>query len=207
MSKSDFLIRRLVDGLSGWLVYQQAAKTQCNSEYSLYAPIEHIATLRGWKVVQQQKLVRTEGAAGAPKQVDFLFYREPTMARGATVVLEVKYLRASNASADRAALVKDMNKLSSISLENLQGFEDSEEFVKPKRFLLVAAQRSPFLTLTKSTSGNGLPAAKLLKKALREDKPEDVYETTAITHLTERIEWIVAAFGERAWANLIQQAD
>lgn len=204
---TDYLIRRLVDGLSGWLVYQQAAKTNCNSEYSLYAPIQHIATLRGWKVVQQQKLVRTKGATGAPKQIDFLFYREPTIKRGKIVILEVKYLRASNAFADRTALPKDIEKLSSISLGDLQGFRGNDEFVEPKRFLLVAAQLSAFRNLAQAAPGKTTPAAELLKKALRQDPPSGVYETTAQTHLVEKIDWKVAAFGERAWVNLIQPTD
>jgi hypothetical protein len=203
MGTTDYLIRRVVDGLSGWLVFQQASKATF-TEHALYPAISQIAKMRGWKVQEQQKLVRMEGAAGAPKQIDFLFYRTSEAKRGKIVVLEVKYLRGVNSSADRTALLKDLKKLSSTSLENLQGFEDEDDFRQPERFLLVAAQDSAFRNLTKSNAAKNSSVAKLLKKALRDESPRAVYQTTTETYLSEDIHWIVAAFGERAWWKLIQ---
>jgi hypothetical protein len=57
MHKRDYLIRRVVDGLSGWLVFQQALKANV-TEHALYPAIFQIAQGRGWKVQTQQKLVR-----------------------------------------------------------------------------------------------------------------------------------------------------
>jgi hypothetical protein len=203
MGTTDYLVRRLVDGLSGSLVFQQASKAIV-TEHALYPAIHLIAQGRGWKVRQQQKLVRIKGAAGAPKQIDFLFHKKSGVTRARTIILEVKYLRGENLSADRAALLKDMRKLSSTSLENLEGFDDEVEFRQPKRFLLVASQNSTLRELAKSNSTKGSPVATLLKKALREVTPADVYQTTTRTYLSEKMHWIVAAFGERAWPKLIE---
>jgi hypothetical protein len=204
MSSAEYLIRRLVDGVAGWLVYQQAAKKTYN-EYNLYPPIRDIAIARDWKVEDQQKLIRMAGAAGAPKSVDFVFFREGGRNKGRVIILEVKYLRAANVSGDRAALLKDLHKLSSTSLENLQGFDDEDEFEEPERFILVAAQDLAFRKLANATHSKHSPVARLLRKALRRARPNSVFETTTETHLVEKVHWIVAAFGQPAWQRLIDQ--
>ncbi|MBR0688547.1 hypothetical protein JQ594_21655 [Bradyrhizobium manausense] len=202
MRDPDYLIRRIVDGLSGWLVHQQAMKATVN-EHVLYPAITQIAQGRGWKVRSQQKLVRLKGATGAPKQIDLLFHRKFKNAkRVTTVVLEVKYLRGENPSADRAALLKDMKKLSATALEDLADHGDEENYSQPKRFLLIAAHDSAFRKSAKPVAKNQ-PVAKILRKALREELPGYVYQTTTPTYLLEELHWIVAAFGEKAWSKLI----
>jgi hypothetical protein len=199
MPTTDYVIRRVVDGLAGWLVFQQASKADV-AEHALYPVISQIARGREWKVQAQQKLVRMQGVAGAPKQLDFLFYRKPGTKRSSTIILEVKYLRGTSPSADRAALLKDMQKLSSTALGNLQGFEEVEGFKEPERFLLVVAQDSAFRRAAKLSASKNRSVAKLLRKALRDETPPAIYQTTTQTHLLENMHWIVAAFGESAWS-------
>jgi hypothetical protein len=144
---------------------------------------------------------RTEGTLKlaqrlAPKQLDFLFYRKPGTKRASTI----KYLRGTSPLADRAALLKDMQKLSSTALGNLQGFEEVEGFKEPERFLLVVAQDSAFRRAAKLSASKNRSVAKLLRKALRDETPPAIYQTTTQTHLLENMHWIVAAFGESAWS-------
>ena len=121
MNATDrYLLRRLLDGLSGWLAYIQAtgAKT-LYCEHFLYPPIHDIAKGRGW-VVRAQQPVKSNA-----QRIDFvIFQRSKTQVKSGLIFLEVKYLTNVNKSLELARLSEDFTKLRALSKESLRDAGD-----------------------------------------------------------------------------------
>src|SRR5258708_6422995 len=118
------LVRRLVEGLAGWLTFRQAggAKT-LYSEYFLYTPIYEIASGRAWSVLAQEPISNSVRKCGAPSTLDFVFYEKSrggsTGARG-LVMMEVKYLRGRNTTLELGGLEDDFTKLRTVTADGLR---------------------------------------------------------------------------------------
>jgi hypothetical protein len=195
------LIRRLLDGLCGWLTYQQAAnaKTLYN-EHFLYPPIREIATGREWKVNAQRPLKRTAPGAGASKTIDFVFLRKDNNSerKPGLVFLEVKYLRNSNSTHEIQNLAIDMVKLRSTSAEGLQDGVSIPD-CKPRKFILVVAQENDLRDLVTVQSKDNQPTIDMLASALRQKPPKGIYHRVIETTLKKDLHWNVIVFGESAW--------
>jgi len=194
-------MRRLIDGLSGWLAYRQAAAAKkMYSEHFLYDPISEIAKSRGWLVLPQQPIKRKLNSAGAPKTIDFAFVRKRTDDHGpGMVLLEVKYLKNANSTLELRRLQEDINKLSTTFPTHLDDLLNVAQYGKAKNFLLVAAQRENYRALLSVNSKTNSSVVMMLKKALADNPPKSVYRTEIQTHLRDDQRWEVVCFGQTAW--------
>ncbi|MGP8254235.1 MAG: hypothetical protein ACLQMU_00935 [Methanoregula sp.] len=118
------LVRRLVDGLAGWLTFRQAGGARTlYSEYSLYPPIYEIATGRAWPVLAQEPIMNSTRGDGAPSTIDFVFYEKPrggSQASRGLVMMELKYLRGENTTNELEGLHDDFTKLRMVSPNTLR---------------------------------------------------------------------------------------
>ena len=202
MSNERYLMRRLLDGLSAWLTYKQAAnaKTLYN-EHFLYPPIHDIVTGREWMVRAQQPLKRKIKGGGANRTIDFVFYRVGNPDRRAGLVfLEVKYLKNSNSTRQFTSLTSDIVKLRDISTMDLQGGAFAPD-CSPKKFILVVSQQDDLRALVKVQFKKSQVLVAMLASALRRKPPRGIYRSIVKTRLKKEFHWNVIAFGESAWPD------
>jgi hypothetical protein len=203
MSNERYLMKRLVDGLSGWLTYQQASHAKTlYGEHFLYPPLHEIAKGRGWKVRAQVSLKRAPNSIGAPKSLDFVLYRREASDHDAGLIfLEVKHLKGKNPSLELRRLRGDMSKLSVVSSRDIDRFPGAANSGQPKKFILVAAQDENYRALLKVKSKENSGVVKMLRSAFREEVPTSVYLTKVDSHLKSALQWHVISFGESVWAE------
>jgi hypothetical protein len=121
MSDSD-LMKKLVQGLSGWLAFQQAKKSSpLYSEVFVYQPIYELATSLGWKVIPQCKIEKsssekTRGKPGKYRTFDFCFFKTEEKR---SVALEVKFSR--HHGKHNLEIREDIKKFNSISKVKVKG--------------------------------------------------------------------------------------
>lgn len=208
MANERYLLNRLLDGIAGWLTYQQScgAKT-LYCEHFLYPPVHDIAKGREWTVRAQQQVKRRNQQQGAAKSIDFIFYRHETEAIYAGLVfLEIKYLRNSNSTIELRGLAEDMQKLASVAAEDIDSDDDIPDCGRPYKYLLIVGQDDSFNALTKVKSGQHPDIVKMLKSALNVDLPNSVYRSYVQTKLKKELHWHAVAFGERAWPKRFRKA-
>lgn len=135
-------MRRVVDGLAGWITYYQACGTGRHyDEHVFYQHVDNLAAGRGWRVLQQEKIAG-QGTPGAPSSVDFVIYRRPVnpASREGLLFLEVKYLRGDNPSQDLGNLWDDVTKLRPLTPSGLVCHATFTQCGPPAKFLLVVGQ-------------------------------------------------------------------
>src|SRR5262245_18348982 len=122
MSNEQYLVRRLLNGIAGWLTFQQAAgRKTLYCEHYLYAPIHAVAQGRLWSVHAQGQIKRQRGAQGASKAIDFIFFRTDTDEYDqGLLLLEVKYLRGSNRTTELSGIASDIIKLRSVNASGVK---------------------------------------------------------------------------------------
>jgi hypothetical protein len=201
MSNERYLIRRLLDGIAGWLTFQQAAGAKTlYCEHFLYPPIHDVAKGREWSVRAQEpikKLIRTRGA---PQTIDFIFFRNDTDEHyPGLVFLEIKYVRNANGTREINGLAEDMEKLSEIDSSDIESADTISECGTPRRFLLVVGQGETFQSLARVRSKKHPEIVKMLSAALQPKPANSVYRSYVESKLKKAFHWHVIAFGERAW--------
>ena len=203
MANEKYLMRRLIDGISGWLTYQQAAGAKTlYCEHFLYPPIHEIASGRKWTVRAQERVKRQTGARGSPRTVDFIFFRTDTKDyKPGLIFLEVKYLRGSNPTIQLREIGNDIKKLSGIGASDVESATTISKCGTAKKFILVAAQDFRFKKFARTASIKNPEVVQMLASSLRTNLPRSVYRSTVESKLKEEFHWHALAFGERAWSN------
>jgi hypothetical protein len=195
-----YLINRLLDGLSGWLMYKQAmGAKQLYSEYFLYAPIYDIATGRGWSVLAQEHLRKP---ADARRSIDFVLYRRRRKRSGpGFLFLEVKYLKNVNRTVELKRLAHDFEKLRLTAKTDIDNSQLVANYPKPTKLVLVVAQQSDFNAIARSKSKSYQPVIDLLEATRRgaRKKPKSVFHSNVRSKLKKELHWNVLVIGEHAW--------
>lgn len=203
MSNETYLIRRLLDGIAGWLTYQQAAGAKTlYCEHFLYPPIHNVAKGRQWSVRAQEPLKKVNGIRGAPETIDFIFSRNDTDDHDPGLVfLEIKYVRNVNRTSEIDGLTEDMEKLSRTEPSDIESVDTVSECGAPRRFLLVVGQGETFRALARSKSKKHPKIVNMLNAALQPKPPKSVYRSSVESKLKREFHWHAIAFGERAWPH------
>ena len=200
------LVRRLVDGLAGWLTFRQAggAKT-LYSEYFLYPPIYEIASGRAWSVLAQEPITSLLPKDGAPSTVDFVFYEK---SRGGSpdsrglIMMEVKYLRGENTTQELRGLQDDFTKLRIVARDDLRNATLLSACGPPDKWQIIVAQREAYDKLSKSKSRQFSGVVEML--AATTSRPSRlVYRSVIETKLKSEFHWHVIAIGEERWPLLL----
>jgi hypothetical protein len=194
MANERYLMRRVLDGLSGWLTYVQAsgAKT-LYCEHFLYPPIHDIVKGRDWSVAAQQPL-----KGNLKKRIDFVFYRRaPEYDPPGLVLLEVKYLTNVNRTIELERLSEDFDKLRDISGRTLR--DDMSDCGPPTKFVLVVGQHSDLTTIANSASRKFQDVIDLLAMSIKDKPPSGIYRSVVETKLKSELHWNAIAFGEKRW--------
>lgn len=122
MAGENYLIKRISDGLVGWMLFQRAAgRRRLNLEHFLYPPVFEIGIGQGWKTLPQYPLV--SGKLGAPQTLDFLFRRNSGNGKSRKVGLaavELKLIRKSGVN----ELMQTVTKLRKVKAADLQLDQD-----------------------------------------------------------------------------------
>jgi hypothetical protein len=205
MAKEGYLLRRLVDGLAGWSTYEQARKGGDKIETDLDVPLSEVARGRQWNAKRQQKLARDPGAKGGPREADFVFWRKAGDFHGKApglLLVEVKCIRGGkSASGELSRIEKDIKRLQTIRVSDLEGSEDFIACGSMAKFLLIAAQRKAFSDVRKIKTKNHAKIAGMIRKAWRLPG-KDVYYAIGNTYLKPELDWYVYAFGKRSWPKM-----
>jgi hypothetical protein len=199
MANERYLIRRLLDGISGWLTYQQStgAKT-LYCEHFLYPPIHDIAKGRKWNVRAQQAINKEETKRGAPKTIDFILCRRKTndYKRGLLFV-EIKYLVDTNKTVQLRELFEDMTKLQDNDASSIEGEATISHCGPAKKFLLVIAQGSVFEAFAKTKSRKNPETVQMLASALSAQLPRSIYRSTVESKLKKSFTGMLWHSGSR----------
>ena len=121
MSDND-LMKKLVQGLSGWLTYQQAKRNSpLYSEVFVYQPIYELASTLGWTVIPQCKIEKStsekaRAKSGKHRTFDFCFFK---MEEKKSIALEVKFSR--HHGKHNLEIKDDIKKFNSISKVKVKG--------------------------------------------------------------------------------------
>jgi len=187
-----FLLRRIVDGTAGWATYQQAAKRQgIVEERRFYDPIEDIAHRRRWNVINNASIAPKAPRSGAPRSIDFVFYRTSKDASGPGLILaEVKYLRGQNAGQDLQSLRDDMDQLRDLTAAQLVQGDALADCGAPSRVLLVIGQHGALEKTANYNSRNHSRIAAMLYAGLF-DRDNAAYYASAETYRPSRFHWTV----------------
>jgi hypothetical protein len=200
--REALLVRRLVDGMAGWLTFKQAgaAKT-LYSEYFVYPPLYEIGSGRGWNVVAQAAVTKSIPKKGAPESLDFVFFRDQKGGRGqGAVMMEVKFLRGESSTQELNSLYADFNKLKKVSLTSINNVSLNNLNCTPGKWQLIIAQREAFDRLARSRSKKYKKIVDLLKSA-RDESLKSVYKSIIETKLKSEFHWHVFAIGEPNWPS------
>jgi hypothetical protein len=195
------LVRRLVEGLVGWLTFRQAAGAKTlYSEYFLYPPIYEIASGRRWSVLAQEPIKNS--MPGAPSTLDFVFYekadnRSPD--RRGLILMEVKYLRGENTTNELRGLQEDFTKLRAVTRDGLRNARSLAACGTPSKWQIIVAQREAYEKLSKSKSNKFPRVTEMLATALADNPPRLVYRSVIETKLKSQFHWHVIAIGEERW--------
>jgi hypothetical protein len=195
------LMRRLVDGLAGWATYHQACGAGRHyDEHLFYQHIERIALGRNWQVKQQQPIVGSTPAKGAPSTIDFVFFRKPgyQRSRRGLLFVEVKYLRGDHPTQDIENIRKDIDKLRGLQPASLANAPHLAQCGSPARFLLIVAQKSGLAATINLTSRDHADVVEMLRNA-RDDKPDLVYHAEGDAYIKDGLKWQVFAIGSARW--------
>ncbi len=121
LRQGRYFMKRLIDGLSGWLLFKQACmETTLYSEAYLYQPIHDLAKGRKWDVLAQESVDVGEFKG---KIVDFVFLGHRFGQRGTkscVIVAEVKYIKWDNSNVDGKGLEHDLAKMRAIKVSDLR---------------------------------------------------------------------------------------
>ena len=178
MSNETYLIRRLLDGIGGWLTFRQAAGDKpLYCEHFMYPPIYDVVRSREWRVRAQEPIKRVRGALGAPQTMDFIFFRNDTERHG-LVFLEIKYVRNKNRTNEIDGLAEDMAKLRGTEPTDIESSDTIAECGAPRRFLLVLGQAQAFQGLASAKSRKYPKIVKMLGAALQPKPPKSVYRSS-----------------------------
>lgn len=196
-------MRRVVDGLAGWITYYQACGTGRHyDEHVFYQHVDDLAAGRGWKVLQQ-KQIAGQGTPGAPSTVDFVIYRRPgnQLSREGLLFLEMKYFRGDNPTQDLGYLWDDITKLRPLVPSGLVSHATLTQCGPPAKFLLVVGQVGD---LQKTLNCNPriqdkVKAHRLLSEAMKEEPPKGIYWAQPETYLRDNLRWRVMAISSRNW--------
>lgn len=200
------LVRRVVDGLAGWLTFRQAGgATTLYSEYFLYPPIYEIASGRAWSVLAQEPIKGATASApsrGAPSTLDFVFYESRGVpGNHGLVMMEVKYLRGKNATQNLSGLQDDFIKLRMVARDTLRNARRLSKCGSPAKWQIIVAQRGDYARLSKSSSQNFGSIATMLLKAVSVNTSEVIYRSVIETKLRSEFHWHVIAVGEKMWPS------
>lgn len=195
------LMRRIVDGLAGWVTYHQAGHPSTHyDEHLFYEPIRTIVEGRHWIAKQQQTISKFKKGSGGSGSLDFVIFRQsrsnPNRTRA--VLVEVKYIRSGNITQDLKYLRADIDKLRTLKYERLACASLLENCDDPSRFLLVISREDAFCKIIKSKSRKNSAVVKMLKRA-HTQKIRGIYRTKAASHLKRDHQWQVIAMSESQW--------
>jgi len=193
-------MKRLVDGLAGWVTFYQACGVGRHyTEHLFYEHIEAIVKGRDWKVKPQAKLVSPAGRVGAPDTIDFVFYRRAQVRTPAGLLfVEVKYLRGDAPSQDLSYLKQDIDKLRVTDVQALQAANTFQACGDPVKFLLIVWQGEGLnKTLALKTRTNKAVQT-MLKRANTKDG-RGYYKARQEPHLKRDVYWHVWAIAEPQW--------
>jgi hypothetical protein len=196
------LIRRLVEGVAGWLTYKQASGSRTLfGEHFLYPPIYDIALGRGWSVLAQEAIDSKVPKTGARSTIDFVFSEAPQNSEGssALIMMEVKYLRGGNTTVELRGLHDDFMKLRATSQNDLDNAKSLTACGTPGKWQLIIAEREAYNTLSTCKSKEYPELVKLLKQASSSSPPSLIYRSVIETRLKARFHWHVLAISEKRW--------
>ncbi|GBR69199.1 hypothetical protein [Gluconobacter kanchanaburiensis] len=192
------LVRRLVEGTAAWLTFKQATSARTlYSEHFLYPPLFEIGFGRGWKAVAQVPVTKATPTAGAPKTLDFVFFKN-SKSSTAAVMIEVKFLRGTNTSQELAALYYDFKKLRDVSIKKIDNATLNTLECAPGKWQIIVAQRDVYEKILKSNSVRREDVASMLRRA-REGTLTSAYKSVIETKLKKEFHWHVFAIGEDDW--------
>ena len=195
-------MRRMVDGLAGWITFQQAAGASAlYGEHFFYPPMQAIALGRKWQVSAQESIIpQNANKSGPPSTIDFIFYRQNKnqWSREGIVIVEVKYLRGDNKTQDIKELRGDIDKLRPLQISQLQYFNTFQNCGAPAKFLIVVGQKSDLEKISNMKARKNIEVVKMLKRGLN-NPGKNTYYAIGNTYLSEKYEWQVIAFGETRW--------
>jgi hypothetical protein len=197
MSNELTLIERLLDGLAGWLSYQQSVGVSTlYGEYFLYQPIHDLAKGRRWVVAAQEQIANKQAKKrkkrGTLKTFDFVFFRHgKTTKRPGLLFLEIKFLKNTNKTADLDELAEDVEKLKGNFTKNLVRAASFADCGEPKKFLLVVGQQRHFTKTiaVKPKTDSRRAIVKMLGSALGTQLPRGVNRSLIETKLRKDFHW------------------
>ena len=194
------LMKRLVDGLGGWVTYYQSCGLGRHyTEHLFYEHIEAIVKGRDWKVMAQAKFVSPTGRAGAPDTIDFVFYRRTHLRTPAGLLfVEVKYLRGDAPSQDLAYLKQDIDKLRATDVQALQAPNTFQGCGDPVKFLLIVCQAEGLDKTLALKARKNQSVQTMLKRANTRDG-RGYYKARQQPHLKPAVHWHVWAIAEPQW--------
>ncbi|WP_189048809.1 hypothetical protein [Aliidongia dinghuensis] len=205
--RERILIRRLVDGLAGWLTFKQAgAARTLYCEHFLYPPIYEIASGRGWSVLAQEPITTSSARSGAPSTLDFVFFEKSrNIQRGSRglIMIEIKYIRGDNITLELQGLYDDFTKLRTAVPNVLRSAKSLSSCGDPDKWQIVVAQRKAYNKISRSRSKKFPEIVKLLTDALSDKPSQLLYRSIIETKLKSDFHWHVIAIGENRWSNTL----
>lgn len=203
MSGQIYLIKRLLDGISGWLTFQQAAGHKTlYCEHFLYPPVHDVVKGRLWTVHAQERLNRGIGSKGASRTIDFIFYRNTDSEyKPGVAFIEIKYLRTDNKSSQLREIAEDLKKLRKTETTDVESRASLASCGKLQKFLLVVGQDAAFRSLANTNSTKYPEIVAMLKAALGRKLPKSIYRSHVETKLKQEFHWHAVAFGAGAWPD------
>jgi predicted CopG family antitoxin len=202
--REGYLVRRLVDGLAGWLTFKQACgASSLYCEHFLYPPMYDIVSGRGWSVLAQEVITNSTPKNGPPRTLDFVFYEKPNKYGGlrGLIMIEVKYLRDDNVTQELCGLDEDFMKLRGVTPNNLRNAKALSACGTPGKWQLIVAQRDVYDKLSKAKSKKFSKVVEMLANASSQKTLSQVYRSVIETKLKSEFHWHVVAIGEKQWPS------
>jgi hypothetical protein len=196
------LMRRIVDGLAGWVTFHQACNINDHyDEYGFYDAIKKIGRGRGFTVTPQAKLLKSNSKQGRKSTIDFVIYRPAGVSSkyASLIFLEVKYLRGEIPSQDISYLRGDIDKLRLLAPEGLDCVDQIKACGNPSRFLLIVGRGEELDRFNTHSSEKNPGVLEMLKSARSAKLPKLVYRSRAVSYLKPNLRWEVIAIGARRW--------
>jgi len=178
------------------------------SEYFLYPPIYEIASGRAWSVLAQEPVRNLEPKDGAPRTLDFVFYKKPygeSRDYRGLIMMEVKYLRGENTTQELEGLQDDFTKLRNVAPGDLRHATSFLTCGAPDKWQVIVAQREAYDKLSRARTKRFPDVVDMLATAVSAKTPRLIYRSVIETKLKSGFHWHVIAIGEERWPLPIMQ--